>query len=112
MKKILVILILIFAAGCVEMRDYTGRRNGCLTLLNKHQFGDGAASCDYYRIPGDTYVVRNDTKDEVVNRLGQPDKIVYELGGSEAWTYKKKNLKLKFTGSRLKAFGKINETAH
>ena len=112
MRKVFILILVLVAAGCVEMSDHIGKRSGCAAFFNKQQFGEGVRSCDYYRISDSTYVVKNDTKDEVLKHIGTPEKIDYALGCGEVWLYKSRNVKLEFSGERLKAFGPIEENAH
>ncbi|MBU1113475.1 MAG: hypothetical protein KKH93_06365 [Candidatus Omnitrophica bacterium] len=96
---------LIFIAGligCVQMRDYTGVRDGAAGLDIKNQFGPGESTKDYYVVDAGDGIVIGDTKDEVIAQLGLPDEVATTLEGYETWIYKARSLKLFFSGDRFR----------
>jgi hypothetical protein len=95
------ILFLLTISGCVEMRDWTGKKNGGVVAYSKHEFGAGEKIHDYYRIDENNYVIVNDTKNEIKQKLGLPAKIEPTCDGREAWYYPEKKVKLLFNGDYL-----------
>ena len=96
-------LVLITAfSGCVQMRDYTGVRDGAAGLDIKNQFGPGQSTKDYYVVSAGDGIVVGDTKDEVIAQLGLPDEVSTTLEGYEVWIYKTRSLKLFFSGDRFR----------
>ena len=102
MKKILFFagLVVIFSS-CVQMRDYTGTRDGAFGLEKTKRFGKGDASKDYYVVSGGEGLVKNDTKDEVFIKMGTPDKIETSVEGYELWFYEARKVKLVFESDSL-----------
>ena len=98
----LIFLVCFILAGCVQMRDYTGVRDGFFGLDVKKGFGEGAEEKDYYRVSADTAVIVRETKNQVKTKLGLPDSIGRNLEGYECWVYEKHKLKLFFEGDYLK----------
>ena len=96
------IVFTVFISGCVQMRDYTGVKNGAPGLNIKNQFGPGESTKDYYVVSGGEGIVVGDTKDEVIAKLGLPDEVTTTVEGYEAWIYKSRNLKLFFSGDRFR----------
>ena len=94
-------IVLVFI-GCVQRRDYTGVRDGHFGVDVKRSFGPGREMKDYYVIEGGEGIVKNDTKDEVFSKLGEPDSIAITLEGYEAWTYEVRKLELLFKDGYLK----------
>lgn len=108
MKKIFFLIIgIIFITACVQMRDWTGKKNGGVVAFAKHEFGEGEKVHDYYVIDDNNYVIANDTKNEIKKKLGLPAKIEPTLDGHETWYYPEKKVKLIFNGDRLAHWQKI-----
>ncbi len=93
---------IVFISGCVQMRDYTGVKDGAAGLDIKNQFGTGESTKDYYVVRGGEGIVVGDTKDEVIGQLGLPDQVTTTVEGYETWIYKSRNLRLFFSGERFK----------
>jgi len=100
-KLFLFIPLVIFLASCVEMRDYTGVRDGFFGLDFKKGFGQGEDRKDYYLIQGEIAIVRGDSKNEIITKLGYPKEIVVTLERYECWIYQEKKIKLFFDGDYL-----------
>ncbi|MDD5070019.1 MAG: hypothetical protein PHV17_04760 [Candidatus Omnitrophica bacterium] len=102
MKKILFFagLAMIFSS-CVQLRDYTGARDGAFGLERTKRIGKGVASKDYYVVSGGEGIVKNDTKDEVFTKMGTPDKIETSVEGYELWFYEERKVKLTFENDAL-----------
>lgn len=110
MRKTWLCLCLIFwCAACVEMRDYTGKKNGGVVVFSKTEFGSGQSCRDYYKIDDTAAIIVDDTKNEIVQKLGSPSTIERRADGDETWAYPGKNLQLVFDGDYLKHWRKIKE---
>ena len=97
-----VLTLTILISGCVQMRDYTGTRDGAAGLDVENRFGPGAAKKDYYIVKDGDGIVIGDSKDEVIAMLGIPDEVKTTLEGYEYWVYTERNLKLFFSQDRLR----------
>ena len=97
---VLVALFLILAA-CVEMRDYTGERDGAFGLDVKTGFDEGADKKDYHLFEDGVGLVIGDTKNEVTLKIGLPDKVDTTFEGYETWEYDQRKIKLVFREERL-----------
>jgi len=93
--------MLLFVLGCAEMRDYTGIRNGSFGLDIQRGFDEGGVKKDYCLLKEGVDLVARDTKDEVVSKLGFPDKIGNTLDGCEKWVYEGDKISLFFKEHRL-----------
>lgn len=108
--KVLSLMILVFlAAACVQMRDYTGKKNGAAVILNKQEFGTGASGRDYYMVDSEMALIVDDTKNEVTQKIGSPDSIKRTIDGSEVWLYNEKKIELVFESDRLKHWHEIKK---
>ena len=97
-----VLTVVVLISGCVQMRDYTGTREGAAGLDVKNRFGAGLEKKDYYVVKDGDGIVIGDNKDEVIAMLGLPDQVNTTLEGYEYWTYDKRSLKLFFSQDRLR----------
>ncbi len=95
-------ILTIVIAGCVQMRDYTGVRDGAAGLDIEQRFGEGVAKKDYYVVKDGEGIVLGDNKNEVIAHLGLPDEVKTNLEGYEYWIYEKRSLKLFFSEDRLR----------
>ena len=98
------VFLLFFAAltGCVEMRDYTGVRDGAFGLNVKQGFGKGSDhKKDYYLVEDGKAVILGDTKNEVIALIGTPDNIKTTLEGYESWLYGEMGLELLFENDKV-----------
>ncbi len=86
-SKYLVIFLVIFMVSCVQMRDYTGIKDGSFGLDVKSGFDTGARDKDYYLVGEDTAIIIGDTKREVIFKIGLPTMIEAGLDGDECWLY-------------------------
>lgn len=89
-------------SSCVQMRDYTGIRNGSFGIDIKKGFGQGKEKKDYYITEDGVSFVVHDKKSEIVSKLGFPDERDVTLEGYECWIYKNRKLKLFFQDNYLK----------
>lgn len=105
--KLFLVAILILTMGCVQMRDYLGIRDGSFGLDIKKGFDQGGDKKDYYLIREGIGIVKQDTKNEIMNKLTHPDKIGMTYEGYEYWVYQKRGLKLFFYEDRLKGWEEI-----
>lgn len=103
-------IFLFVLSGCVELRDYTGTREGAFGLDIKKGFGPGADKKDYYVVKKDVNLIIGDTKNEIIFKIGLPDAIDVTLERYERWTYKDEKIKLFFSGNRLKEWSVIKDT--
>jgi len=102
-KNINLVLVSLFilACGCVQMRDYTGVRDGKFGLDIQKGFGEGTLKKDYYLFKDGTSIILGDTKNEVSAKIGLPDKVDYNLEKEEIWVYEEKGMNLFFKGEKL-----------
>jgi len=102
-KKIfgLVLFIFIFSSACIQMRDYVGTKDGAVGLDLKKGFGQGEVKKDYYVVSEGIGIVIGDTRDEVIAKMGIPDKVDSTLEGYESWIYNTRKIKLLFENDRL-----------
>lgn len=100
----LCLLILAFTLGCVQMRDYTGTRDGSFGLDVNKGFDQGVDKKDYYLISEDVAIIARDTKDEVVFKIGLPTRVETDLDGYECWVYEDKKIDLFFGDNRLSSW--------
>ena len=103
-ERFLICLSLIFLAGCVQMRDYTGTREGAFGLDIKQGFDSGVQVKDYYIIKDGLAIIVGDTKNEIISKIGLPTKVDLTLDKYENWTYEKLNLSLLFKDDKLNSF--------
>jgi len=107
--KILIALFLMLSSGCVQMRDYTGVKEGAFGLDIQKGFGDGNHKKDYYLVKDGQGVVAGDKKNEVVNLMGLPDRIESTLEGYEGWFYENRNIILLFKDNKLDSWRQIEK---
>ena len=112
----LLILVLFFTYGCVQMRDYTGTRDGNFVVGLRSGFDQGVDKKSYYVIDQDTTLIIGDSKNNIIFKLGLPTKTKMELDGYENWMYEEKEIDLFFRDNRLSGWsssryeeGKINQ---
>jgi len=98
------ILILVSIYGCVQMRDYTGVRDGSFGLDINKGFDQGVDKKDYYIISEDVALIIGDTKNDVIFKIGLPTKTAIELDGYEKWIYEDKKIDLFFKADRLRSW--------
>jgi len=98
------VLVLFSIYGCVQMRDYTGTRNGAFCFDVNKGFDQGVDKKDYYVISEDIALIIGDTKNDIVFKVGLPAKIKIELDGYENWMYEDKKIDLFFVGNRLRGW--------
>lgn len=96
------VFLLVGIVGCIQMRDYTGVKNGAFGLNVKKSFGEGKEKKDYYVIKGGEGIVIGDTKKEIIALIGLPDKVSTTLEGYECWVYEERKIELLFHEGRLK----------
>lgn len=105
MRNFIIIFVVLFFSlaiyGCVQMRDYTGVRDGAAGLDINNRFGPGLEKKDYYVVEAGEGIVIGDSKNEVLAHLGIPDKVETTVEGYEYWIYQDRNLKLFFSGDRF-----------
>lgn len=89
-----IILIFLSVSGCVKMRDYTGVREGAFGLLIEKGLDEGANRKDYFVTSDGIGVIFHDSKKEIIDKLGQPDKIDILMDKREVWIYEKRGLEL------------------
>ncbi|MDD3296375.1 MAG: hypothetical protein PHU64_03340 [Candidatus Omnitrophica bacterium] len=102
----LIPIILVFS-GCVQMRDYTGTREGAFGLDIKTGFDKGADKKDYHIVDEDTALIIGDTKKEIVAKVGLPDKVHTTLEGYEIWIYEDEGVELLFKENDVKSWRKL-----
>jgi hypothetical protein len=94
--------------GCVQMRDYTGSRDGRFGLDVSKGFGKGAVpKKDYYVVSGGEGIVIGDNKNEVTQKIGLPDTVSSTFEGYESWTYNEREVIFIFSGERLLEWKKL-----
>ncbi|MBU1122577.1 MAG: hypothetical protein ABIH71_03245 [Candidatus Omnitrophota bacterium] len=109
-RKCLVFSVLCFvgSVGCVKMRDYTYRENGSCGLRVKQEMGEGyQEGRDYYSANDGLYFIVRDTKDEIVKKMGLPDKREKTVEGYDCWVYKSRKLMLFFKDDYLESWEEI-----
>ena len=103
MNNIIVLVFFLFVcSGCVQMRDWTGKKNGGVVVFSKTEFGQGQSDRDYYMIDDNNYVIIDDTKNEILAKLGSPDSMSSGADGHVDWVYLDKKVTLVFEGDCLK----------
>ena len=100
----LLILVLFSTYGCVQMRDYTGVRDGTFGLDVNKGFDQGVDKKSYCIIDEDIALIVGDTKNDIVFKIGLPTKVETGLDGYENWMYEEKKIDLFFSGKRLKGW--------
>lgn len=95
------LFILIFTMGCVQMRDYTGIREGAFGLDIKKGFDEGGDKKDYCVVGEGIAFVIGDSKNEVIAGIGLPDKVETTLAGHESWIYEDRKINLFFKEDRF-----------
>ncbi len=101
-------VFLVMLAGCAQVRDYVGVKEGAFGLNLRSGFDQGADRKDYYLTEEGDCLVIGDTKDEITALVGAPDKIKTTLEGYEEWVYEDEKVKLFFGDERLKGFSRID----
>jgi hypothetical protein len=98
--------------GCVQMRDYTGVKEGAFGLDIKKGFGEGAEKKDYYIMKNGEVIIIGDTKKEIVTKIGFPKDMEVTLEGDEMWAYNDKAIDLFFKEDRLNgwSYSRYKET--
>ena len=104
MGKIAIFVVLIFVAGCVRMRDYTGVRQGAFVLDVKKSFDKGTEKKNYVVLEEGVYLIVRDKKKEVISKIGLPDKVDVTLEGQERWEYEERKVNLFFRGDFLNSW--------
>jgi len=98
------VLILVSIYGCVQMRDYTGVRDGSFGLDVNKGFDQGVDKKDYYMISENLALINGDTKDDVIFKIGLPTETRIELDGYENWRYQDRKIDLFFKADRLRGW--------
>ncbi|MCK4519854.1 MAG: hypothetical protein KAT96_01650 [Candidatus Omnitrophica bacterium] len=98
------LVLLVFTFGCVQMRDYTGVRNGAFMLDVQTGFDAGTDMKDYYLIGNDIALIVGDSKNEIIFKIGLPDRIEAALDGDEIWLYERRGIDLFFRDGRLRGW--------
>ena len=101
MVKVLSIILLVSATGCVQMRDYTGVREGAFGLDIKKGIGEGELKKDYYVVKDGVGLFMGDSKGEVINIIGLPNDVDTTFEGYERWIYEERKVKLIFKDDKL-----------
>ncbi len=104
MRMLIIALAVLAAAGCIQMRDYTGVKDGAFGLDVKKGFGKGKEKKDYYVIKDGEGIVVGDTKNEVITLMGIPDQVTTNLEGYECWVYEKNGVVFLFSEGKLKSW--------
>ena len=102
-------LFLLFLTSCIQMRDYTGIKEGAFGLDIQKGFGSGTEKKDYYVVKDGEGIIVGDKKREVVNKIGLPDKIESTIEGYENWTYEERKMKFLFKEGRLNGGSQIDK---
>ncbi len=98
------ILVLFSVYGCVQMRDYTGTRDGNF-VVGMHRGFDQGVDKKSYRVVGENItLIFGDTKNDIVSKIGLPTKTKIELDGHENWMYDDRKIELFFSGNRLRGW--------
>ena len=100
----LFILVLFFAYGCVQMRDYTGTRDGNFVVGVRNGFDQGVDKKSYCIVGEDIVLIIGDTKDDIIFKIGLPTRTKIELDGYENWMYEERKIDLLFSGKRLRGW--------
>ena len=93
--------LILLISGCIQMRDYTGVKDGAAGLDVQNRFGEGMEKKDYYVVDDGDGIVVGDNKNEVLAHLGLPDEVKTTVEGYEYWIYQERQLKLFFSGDRF-----------
>jgi hypothetical protein len=108
LSVIIVLSILAVSAGCVQMRDYTGERDGHFGLDVSRGFGKGIEPRkDYYVISGGEGIVVGDTKSEITKKIGLPDSVTSTFEGYECWRYHQRSVEFIFSGEELREWKQL-----
>lgn len=102
--RYLLVLVLFSTYGCVQMRDYTGAKDGNFVVGLKSGFDRGVDKKSYYIVGEDIALIIGDTKNDIVFKMGLPAKTKIELDGYENWMYEDKKIDLFFSGNRLRGW--------
>ena len=103
----LFLLVLMVFCGCVQMRDYTGIKEGAFGLDIRKGFGEGNIKKDYYAIGDRDGLIIGDTAREVTLKIGLPDKVETTQEGYEAWVYEDRKVKFLFEDGKLRDWQNI-----
>lgn len=101
LKAFSLIIGLVVLVGCVQMRDYTGIREGAFGLDMQKGFGEGGNKKDYYILKNGNSLIIGDSKNEVIAKNGIPDQVKKTIEGYESWLYESEKINLLFKGERL-----------
>ncbi|MFA7676776.1 MAG: hypothetical protein WCY34_01245 [Candidatus Omnitrophota bacterium] len=108
LKNSVFLMVIIFAlSGCVQMRDCTGTREGAFGLDIKTGFDEGADKKDYHIVDEDTILIIGDTKNEIISKVGLPDRVHTTLEGYEIWIYEDERVELLFKENNVKSWRKL-----
>lgn len=100
----LFILVLFSTYGCVQMRDYTGTRDGSFIVGVNRGFDQGVDKKSYRMVGENIALIIGDTKNDVIFKIGLPTESRMGLDGYESWVYKDREIDLFFSGNRLKGW--------
>jgi len=101
LKTFSVVICLVVLAGCVQMRDYTGIKEGAFGLDMQKGFGEGGNKKDYLILENGNSLIIGDSKNEVIAKIGIPDQVKTTIEGYESWVYESEKITLLFKGERL-----------
>ncbi|MCF7916538.1 MAG: hypothetical protein K9L61_02025 [Candidatus Omnitrophica bacterium] len=107
MKILFVMILTVALSACVQLRDYTGTKEGAFGLDIKQGIGEGTMKKDYYLTDGNEVIIEGYSKKEVRASLGYPDKISTNLEGNEVWTYQDKKLEIIFDEKRVNDWSEL-----
>ncbi|MCF7873650.1 MAG: hypothetical protein K9L84_05265 [Candidatus Omnitrophica bacterium] len=107
MKLLLFTTLVLFLSACVQMRDYTGKKEGAFGLDIKQGIGEGEIKKDYYLTKRKEVIIQGYSKKEVIASLGYPDKITTSLEGNEIWRYEDKKLEIIFYREKVDGWNEL-----
>lgn len=102
----LLVTVLFCTYGCVQVRDYTGTRDGSFVVGLNKGFDQGVESKSYYVFGEDKAIIAGDTKKDVIFKIGLPTETNAELDGYQRWVYEDKRIDLFFSGNRLRGWSR------
>lgn len=107
MKILLFVIITLSLSACVQMRDYTGTKEGAFGIDIKQGIGKGSIKKDYYLTDKNEVIIEGYSKKEVRASLGYPDKITTNLEGNNVWIYEDKKIEIIFDSERVNDWNEL-----
>lgn len=107
MKILLFAILTLSLLACVQMRDYTGTKEGAFGIDIKQGIGEGKIKKDYYLSDKNEVIIEGYSKKEVRASLGYPDKITTNLEGNEVWIYQDKKLEIIFYEKKVNDWNEL-----